>query len=210
VGSVSGASIGCGTRRRSTLYKNPASDHLPDVRFGKLGGFVRPADRCPRECAGVGAGSANVPGALRDIATSPVNPDEIAVATEQGVFRSADAGKSWTSLNDGLPNLPVARLLDLPEAGQGVRVELVGNRAAEWPPGEKQVWLAADNSDVVTEAQLRGALGALAGTRITAVALSGIPFMRERPTGSCAHLRIEGRRGKPTRRRARVRWNASG
>jgi uncharacterized protein (TIGR03437 family) len=122
---------------------------------------------------GLAPGSANVPGALRDIATSPVNPDEIAVATEQGVFRSADAGKSWTSLNDGLPNLPVARLLDLPEAGQGVRVELVGNRAAEWPPGEKQVWLAADNSDVVTEAQLRGALGALAGTRITAVALSG-------------------------------------
>jgi uncharacterized protein (TIGR03437 family) len=122
---------------------------------------------------GLPPGSANVPGALRDIAPSPVYPEEVTVATEQGVFRSADAGKSWTSLNDGLPNLPATRLLNLPDAGEGVRVELAGNRAAEWPPGEKQVWLAADHSDVVTEAQLRAALGAMAGTRITAIALSG-------------------------------------
>jgi uncharacterized protein (TIGR03437 family) len=107
-----------------------------------------------------------------------VNPEEIAVATDQGVFRSADAGKSWTSLNDGLPNLPVARLLNLPEGDQGVRIELTGNLAAEWPPGEKQAWLAADNRDVVTEARLRAALGALlpgatAGTTITAIAVTG-------------------------------------
>ena len=127
----------------------------------------------PANVLGLPPGSANVPGAVRDVATSPVNPDEITVATDQGVFRSADAGKSWTSLNDGLPNFPVARLLNLPEAGEGVRVELAGNRAAEWPPGAKQVWLAADNSDVVTEAQLRGALGALSGTEITAIAISG-------------------------------------
>jgi uncharacterized protein (TIGR03437 family) len=122
---------------------------------------------------GLPKGSAGLPGAVRDMAASPLNPDEIVAATDQGVFRSADAGKSWTSLNDGLPNLPVARLLSLPEEGQGVRVELAGKRAAEWPPGEKQAWLATDNSDVVTEAQLRAALGTLSGTRITAVAISG-------------------------------------
>ena len=95
------------------------------------------------------------------------------MGTDLGVFRSADSGKSWTSLNDGLPNLPVKRLLNLPEGDEGVRIELVGNLAAEWPPGEKSAWLAADNLDVVSEAQLRGALSASLGSTVTAVALSG-------------------------------------
>jgi uncharacterized protein (TIGR03437 family) len=122
---------------------------------------------------GLPPGAAGVPGTIQDLAVSPRNPDEISVATDLGIFRSADAGKSWTSLNDGLPNLPVVRLWDLPEGGQGVRIELTGMRAAEWPPGEKQSWLSADNADVVTEAQLRAALGALSGVRLTAVAVSG-------------------------------------
>ena len=122
---------------------------------------------------GLAPGSAGVPGTIRDLAVSPKNPDEIAVATDLGVFRSADAGKSWTSLNDGLPNLPVARLRNLPENGQGVRIELAGDRAAEWPPGEKQAWLGADNSDILTEVRLRAALGALSGAQVTAVTVSG-------------------------------------
>ncbi len=128
---------------------------------------------------GLARGSADVPGAMRDLAASPVNPDELTVATDLGVFRSADAGKSWSSLNDGLPNLPVTRLLDLPAGDQGVRIELAGNLAAEWPPGEKQLWLPADNRDLVTEASLRKALGlslsavSLAGVAITAIAVSG-------------------------------------
>jgi uncharacterized protein (TIGR03437 family) len=119
------------------------------------------------------AGSPSVPGTIRDLAVSPVNPEEITVGTDLGVFRSADSGKSWTSLNDGLPNLPVKRLLNLPEGDEGVRIELAGNLAAEWPPGEKSAWLAADNLDVVSEAQLRGALSASLGSTVTAVALSG-------------------------------------
>ncbi|HEV2199433.1 MAG TPA: hypothetical protein VGR73_06415 [Bryobacteraceae bacterium] len=122
---------------------------------------------------GLAPGSASVPGALRDVAASPLHPDEISVATDQGIFRSADGGKSWTGLNDALPNLPVRRLLAIPAGGQGVRIELGANLAAEWPPGEKQVWLASGNGDVVAEAQLRGALGSLAGVAISAVAISG-------------------------------------
>ena len=141
----------------------------------------------------VPAGSPSVPGTIRDLAASPVNPLEITVATDLGVFRSADSGKSWTSLNDGLPNLPVKRLLNLPSGDEGVRIELAGNLAAEWPPGEKSAWLAADNLDVVSEAQLKGALGSLAGTTITAVAISGDQVYAGTVDG---HLRTSSDRGQ--------------
>ena len=111
---------------------------------------------------GLAPGSADPPGALRDLVTSPANPEELVAATDKGIFRSADAAKSWTSLNDGLPNLPVLRLLRTPSGDQGLRIELAGQRAAEWPPGEKQLWIPADNREVATEARLRTALGSLA------------------------------------------------
>ena len=79
---------------------------------------------------GLARGSADVPGAMRDLAASPVNPDELTVATDLGVFRSADAGKSWSSLNDGLPNLPVTRLLDLPAGDQAS----ASSSRGIWPP----------------------------------------------------------------------------
>ena len=132
-----------------------------------------PPPPVPSQVLGLQPGAASPPGALRDLAASPANPDEISVATDRGVFRSSDGGRSWTSLNDALPNLPVRRLLAIPAGGQGVRIEIAGNLAAEWPPGEKQVWLPSANGDVVTEAQLRGALGALAGVAISAIAVSG-------------------------------------
>jgi len=135
--------------------------------------LVQPPPIPPTRVLALAPGSAGVPGTLHDLAASPANRDEIAAATDQGVFRSADGGKSWTSLNDALPNLPVQRLLAIPAGGQGVRIELAGNLAAEWPPGEKQVWLPSANGDVVTEAQLRSALGSLTGVAISAIAVSG-------------------------------------
>ena len=169
--------------------------NLSDGGPGKLDGRAQaalpavPANRV----LGLPLGSANVPGALRDLAASPANPDEISVATDQGIFRSADAGKSWTSLNDGLPNLPVVRLLNLPEGDQGVRIELKGNLAAEWPPGEKQVWLPSDSVDVVTEARLRKALGSLGGVTVTAVAVSGNMIYTGTADGQ---LRVSSDRGQ--------------
>ena len=159
-----------------------------------------PAAATPR-VLGLSPGSVEVPGAMRDLAASPTNPDEISVATDQGVFRSADGGKSWTSLNDGLPNLPVTRLLNLPAGDQGVRIELAGDLAAEWPPGEKQLWLPSDNRDVLTEARLRGALGSLAGfsltgATITAIAVSGDMVYAGTSLGQ---LRVSSDRGQTWR-----------
>ena len=156
-------------------------------------------------------GSPSVPGTIRDLAASPVNPEEITVATDLGVFRSADSGKSWMSLNDGLPNLPVKRLLNLPEGGEAVRIELAGNLAAEWPPGEKSAWLAADNLDIVSERQLRGALSAIFGGRPGSRRLRyrATRCTRARRMANCARRAIVGKRGKCTRR-ARARWSGSG
>lgn len=164
----------------STLYARTSSGRtyqtsdLENWRSSEVG----PPSVSANRALGLAQGSADVPGAMRDLAASPANPDELTVATDQGVFRSVDGAKSWSSLNDGLPNLPVTRLLDLPAGDHGVRIQIGGDRAAEWPPGEKQAWLPSDARDVETESRLRAALGSFAsatlrGATVTAVAVSG-------------------------------------
>src|SRR5579863_583825 len=118
--------------------------------------------------------SASIVGAgLRDLAIAPGNGDELVVAGDAGVFRSADGGLSWSSLNEGLPNLPVTRLLNLPAGAQGVRLALANDEAVEWPPGAKQAWLPADNASLVSESQLRDALGSFRNTAVTALTVAG-------------------------------------
>jgi uncharacterized protein (TIGR03437 family) len=110
---------------------------------------------------------------LHDLAIAPGNVDEIVVAGDAGVFRSADGGRSWSGLNDGLPNLPATRLLNLPAGAEGVRIALLNDAAAEWPPGQKEAWLPADNTDLINETQLRMALSSLRGTTVSALAIAG-------------------------------------
>ena len=90
-----------------------------------------------------------------------------------GVFRSVDGGLSWSGLNQGLPNLPATRLLDLPTGDQGARIALLNDVAADWPPGNKDAWLPANNADLVNETQLRVALSSLRGVTVTALAIAG-------------------------------------
>jgi uncharacterized protein (TIGR03437 family) len=118
-------------------------------------------------------GASIIGGGLNDLAVSPENADEVIVAGEAGVFRSTDGGSSWSGLNDGLPNLPVRRLWDLPVSDQGLRVEVLHDAAIDWPPGDKVAWQPTDNSDIALEAQLRVALSAATGTTVTAVAIAG-------------------------------------
>lgn len=85
---------------------------------------------------------------IRDLAVSPANPDEVVVAGGAGVFRSLDGGKTWSGLNQSLPNLPAARLLSLPNGDRGVRLALAEPSvngltmlsAVEWEPGQKLAW----------------------------------------------------------------------
>ncbi len=116
-------------------------------------------------------------GAVADLAIAPGNSDEIVTAGVAGIFRSVDGGRSWSGLNEDLPNLPATRLLDLPVGDQGARIALNNglnsDTAAAWPPGNKQAWIQASNTDLVEETQLRLALSAVRGANVTALAVAG-------------------------------------
>jgi uncharacterized protein (TIGR03437 family) len=110
---------------------------------------------------------------LRDIAVAPGNADEAVIAGAAGVFRTMDGGKTWSGLNQGLPNLNGVRIRSLPSGDRGVRLELENARVAEWQPGERTAWRLDDPSDAIRDLVLRASLTAQRGTRITAVAISG-------------------------------------
>jgi uncharacterized protein (TIGR03437 family) len=110
---------------------------------------------------------------LRDMAVSPRNEDEIVVAGGTGVFRSMDGGRSWSGLNQNLPNLPAFRLLSLPAADRGVRLALTDGSVVEWEPGQKQAWHPADNTEFANELQQRQAYSQKWGTPVTALASVG-------------------------------------
>lgn len=112
-------------------------------------------------------------GSVADLVIAPGNVEEIVTAGAAGVFRSVDGGRSWSGLNEGLPNFPAGRLVDLPVGDQGTRVALKNDTAAEWPPGNKQAWIPASNADLRTETELRLALSSLRGANVTALAMAG-------------------------------------
>lgn len=107
---------------------------------------------------------------LRDLAVSPANEEEVVVAGAAGVFRSMDGGKSWSGLNQGLPNLPAARLVSLPVGDRGVRLALRDARVVEWEPGQKQAWRPADNTEIAWEFQQRQYYSSQNGVLVTAIA----------------------------------------
>jgi uncharacterized protein (TIGR03437 family) len=119
---------------------------------------------------------------IRDLAVSPANPDEIVVAGGSGVFRSLDGGKTWSGLNQALPNLPAVRLLTLPEGDRGVRLALAQASAngqpmwsaVEWEPGQKLAWHdAQDTADLEAEVHERQAYSVQRGIGVTAIAKAG-------------------------------------
>ena len=106
-----------------------------------------------------------------DLAVSPHDPDEVVVASNAGVWRSMDGGLTWTGLNQFLPNLPVGRLLDLPNGLRGVRLALTGGGAEiEWAPGEKTAWRPTDSSGLERENKTKAALSQVLKHSITAIA----------------------------------------
>jgi uncharacterized protein (TIGR03437 family) len=108
---------------------------------------------------------------LRAVTVSAVDPDDVAVASDTGVWRSLDGGVSWIGLNQVLPNLPAVHLLGLPSGTRGVRLELAGiAREVEWAPGEKSAWKPLDAGDVEREQNLKSALSQVLKLSITAIA----------------------------------------
>jgi uncharacterized protein (TIGR03437 family) len=110
-----------------------------------------------------------------DLAASPLDPRELVVANEHGVWRSLDGGMSWTGLNRFLPNLAVQRILATPANGRGVEVEIAGVGAAELPLGNNTTyaWQPVVDGRVEQSAETRRAYSAQLGAEITAFATAG-------------------------------------
>jgi uncharacterized protein (TIGR03437 family) len=117
------------------------------------------------------AGGSLLGGKVRDLAAGPGNPERIAAATDTGVWLSQDGGRSWAGLNDGLPSLPVRRILAAPAGSRGVRIAVErggGLEEFEWYPGQRLGWFPAEDGLLERELALRGRWGRELGIEITA------------------------------------------
>jgi uncharacterized protein (TIGR03437 family) len=151
--------------------RNPAGSSPRVYAFGR---FVYRSDNSGKNWENLTAfhGLSIVGDSVRDLAVSPTNEDDIAVAGSAGIFRSLDRGRSWSSLNENLPNLPSARIRKLPEGAQGAQVELPGAMVLEWQPGERQAWRPANNSDAADELRLRQVWSGTRGAGVSALAIA--------------------------------------
>lgn len=102
------------------------------------------------------------------LAISPLDPDQLVVANDFGVWRSMDGGMSWSGLNQSLPNLAIERILSTPTGRAGTRVTAAGIGALELPPGGT-VWQMADGVAPDPEAALRERFAPVIGTALSAV-----------------------------------------
>jgi uncharacterized protein (TIGR03437 family) len=111
---------------------------------------------------------------LADLAISPRNPDEIVVTGGQGVWRSLDGGQSWAGLNQMLPNLPVRRIVRLPDGNGALRI-MADNPGPEleWPAGEKSGWKPVVDAAAVEDAARKSILSITFGTTVTALVSAG-------------------------------------
>lgn len=111
-----------------------------------------------------------------DVAVDPSDDQRLAVAAATGVWFSSDGGTSWQGLNDGLPSLPVRRILAAPRGVRGVRVAVArpgGLSEFEWAPAQRLGWIASQGTALQTERAARAQLSASLGVVITAVAATG-------------------------------------
>jgi len=80
------------------------------------------------------------------IAFSPLDLDTIAVSNSAGVWKSADKGLTWVSLNANLPNFPGGRFLG-PASGGGVRLIATGLGEIAASPGAGIAWQPVSQAD---------------------------------------------------------------
>jgi uncharacterized protein (TIGR03437 family) len=109
----------------------------------------------------------------RSVAVSPVDPNQLVVSNDFGVWRTMDGGATWSGLNLSLPNLPVRRILSTPSGVAGTRIQ-VDNwpQAMELPPGGS-LWVPGKSADLQVDEIRKESLSAALGATITAVAVTG-------------------------------------
>ena len=80
------------------------------------------------------------------IAFSPIDRDTIAVSNSAGVWKSADKGLTWVSLNENLPNFPGGRFLG-PTSDGGVRLIASGLGEIATSSGAGIAWQPVSQGD---------------------------------------------------------------
>ena len=143
-----------------------------------------------RDQSVIGMGQASV-------AVSDVNPDELVVANQFGVWRSLDGGLSWTGLNQFLPNLAVRRILAVPTGAAGTRVQIDGIGAAELAPGAS-VWAPVLDAGLESEETVMRAYGGLVGADVRSIAVSGTTIYLGTADGRILQSTDSGARFVPT------------
>lgn len=116
-------------------------------------------------------------GPVSEAAVRPGVPEEVVVASATGVWKSADAGLTWLSLNAALPQLPVRRIVSLPRETEGLRVAMFAPNTLtpavfEWAPGERAAWQPV-SGNLLREQLVRVALSREFGVTISALGYSG-------------------------------------
>ena len=107
-----------------------------------------------------------------DFAVSPVDSDVLVAANSYGIWRTVDGGLSWSGMNDGLPNLPIRKIVAAPSGTRGTTVLLDSGASLEWAPGERQSWKPSADSALARQQAVRRSAGLQVGAEITAVALT--------------------------------------
>ncbi|MCC6262294.1 MAG: hypothetical protein IT169_01860 [Bryobacterales bacterium] len=77
---------------------------------------------------------------LADLALNPLDPEDLLVAGDLGIWRSRDSGLTWFHAGEGLPTFSATKILRFPEGARGFIVELRDGRTLEWVPGSVHGW----------------------------------------------------------------------
>lgn len=107
---------------------------------------------------------------VNSVAASPLDADQLVAANDYGVWRSLDGGLSWSALNQGLPNLPVRRILSTVTGTSGTIVDVENLGTLELPPSGS-LWQQVDGS--LPDAALEELYSRRLQTEITAVGQAG-------------------------------------
>ena len=111
---------------------------------------------------------------IHSVAVSPNDPNQLAVANQDGVWRSMDGGLTWAGLNQFLPNLAVERILATPSGVRGTRIQTGNLGTLELPLGGS-VWRASPSLQApgLAEAETKRDYSAKVHADISAFAKSG-------------------------------------
>jgi uncharacterized protein (TIGR03437 family) len=105
------------------------------------------------------------------VAVSPVDPSQLVVANDYGVWRSLDGGSTWAGINQNLPNLSVTHIISTPTGVAGTRIQAGGLGELELPPGAA-VWQVSTAHSLAADAAAKKRFSDMLQAEILSVAAS--------------------------------------